>query len=157
MVQGNGRRWAATVAGVLLVDGAIHLYWASGRTWPVRGTARLSHLVLNAQVPFTPQGLIPLAGLLGAAAVLVLVHGGLLPAPGGRLPAALARLGTLSVGAGLLLRGVVGLVWATGLGADPGDAFYWLNLLLYTPLCLGLALGVRRMVTPGSPGTVPGR
>ncbi|MFH9348009.1 DUF3995 domain-containing protein [Kitasatospora sp. NPDC017646] len=129
---------ATAVGAVLAVDGLLHLYWATGRTWPVGGTARLSQLVLNTQVPFTPQGLVPLAGALFSGAALVLVRGGRLPALGRRLSALLPRWGSRAVACGLLIRGAAGLVWVTGVGADPGDTFYWLNLLLYTPLCLVL-------------------
>ncbi|MCX4748451.1 DUF3995 domain-containing protein [Kitasatospora sp. NBC_01287] len=151
MPQGRDtRRWAEAVAAVLLVDGAVHLYWATGRTWPVRDRARLSQLVLNTQLPFTPPVLLPLVGMLGGAAVLVLVRGGLLPGPARLLPARLPYWGSLAVTGGLLLRGAAGLVWVTGLGADPGDTFYWLNLLLYTPLCWVLAAGAWRVAAvPG--------
>ncbi|MFD7908563.1 DUF3995 domain-containing protein [Kitasatospora sp. NPDC059747] len=141
------RRGVAVVPSVVPSEGTtpqrrccfsllVHLYWASGRTWPVHGTVRLSQLVLNTRVPFTPQGLIPLAGMLFSGAALVLVRGGRLPALGRRLPAVLPRWGSRAVAAGLLARGAVGLVWVTGAWADPADTFYWLNLLLYTPLCL---------------------
>ncbi|MEV4561195.1 DUF3995 domain-containing protein [Kitasatospora sp. NPDC049285] len=140
LTSANTRSKATAIGAVLAVDGLVHLYWATGQTWPVHTTTRLSHLVLNTQVPFTPQGLVPLAALLCSAATLVLAHGGALPALARRLPAVLPRWASRAVAAGLLARGTVGLVWVTGAWADPGDAFYWLNLLLYTPLCLLLGL-----------------
>ncbi len=146
---------ARTVAAVLAVDGLLHVYWATGQTWPARDTGRLSQLVLNTQVPFTPQGLIPLAGLLGGSAALLLVRAGRLPGLGRRLPAALPRWAAHAVTGGLLLRGMVGLVWVTGLGADPRDTFYWLNLLLYTPLCLALAAVARMVATAPEPARGP--
>lgn len=133
------RSRATAVGAVLAADGLIHLYWATGRTWPVHDTSRLSQLVLNTQVPFTPQGLVPLAGLLLSGATLVLVRGGRLPGLGRRLPSVLPRWATRAVACGLLARGAIGLVWVTGAWADPGDTFYWLNLLLYTPLCVLLS------------------
>ncbi|MFD5465161.1 DUF3995 domain-containing protein [Kitasatospora sp. NPDC127059] len=137
MTQSTRNRGRATAVGaVLAVDGLVHLYWATGRTWPVDGTVRLSQLVLNAQVPFTPQVLVPLAGTLLSGAALVLAQGGRLPALAARLPAVLPRWASRVVAAGLLARGAAGLVWVTGAWADPGDTFYWLNLLVYTPLCL---------------------
>ncbi|MER5635568.1 DUF3995 domain-containing protein [Kitasatospora sp. NPDC002227] len=139
MNSANIGRKATAVGAVLAVDGLIHLYWATGRTWPVEGTERLSQLVLNTQVPFTPQSLVPLAGMLLSGAALVLARGGRLPGLARRLPAALPRWGSRAVAGGLLARGAAGLVWVTGAWADPGDTFYWLNLLLYTPLCLLLA------------------
>ncbi|MFI9364965.1 DUF3995 domain-containing protein [Kitasatospora sp. NPDC053057] len=148
----------ATAVGVVLaVDGLVHLYWATGRTWPVDGTARLSQLVLNTQVPFTPQVLVPLAGMLFSGATLVLVRGGRLPALARRLPALLPRWGSRAVACGLLVRGAAGLVWVTGAWADPGDTFYWLNLLLYTPLCLLLSRAAWQVSAwDSASGTAPG-
>ncbi|MFJ9605698.1 DUF3995 domain-containing protein [Kitasatospora sp. NPDC101176] len=146
---------AAAVGTVLAVDGLVHLYWATGRTWPASDTARLSQLVLNLQVPFTPQVLVPLAGVLLSGAALVVAHGGRLPALARRLPPVLPRLATGVVAGGLLARGAVGLVWATGAGADPGDTFYWLNLLLYTPLCLVLGRTAWRLSAAPAPAPAP--
>jgi hypothetical protein len=129
---------ALALASVLTVDGAIHLYWATGRTWPAADTRTLSRAVLNAEVPFTPRTLLPLAVLLGSAAALVLARGGVLSLP---VPPTLLRWATGAVTAGLLIRGAAGLVWITGRGADPRLVFYRLNLLLYTPLCLIGAVG----------------
>jgi hypothetical protein len=42
----------------------------------------------------------------------------------------------------VLVRGLLGLVWAFGLGTDTGSPFYWLNLFLYTPVCLAMTLAV---------------
>lgn len=53
-----------------------------------------------------------------------------------------ARAVTLAVGAGTLVRGELGLAWAFGLGTDAGVPFHRLNLLLYTPLCLAMAVAV---------------
>ena len=39
------------------------------------------------------------------------------------------------VAAGLLLRGVAGIVWALGIGSSRETTFYWLNLTAYTPVC----------------------
>lgn len=54
----------------------------------------------------------------------------------GRLPAVALRWAPRMVAAGFLARGLAGLVWAAGIGADSGSAFHRLNLALYTPLCL---------------------
>ncbi len=55
----------------------------------------------------------------------------------GRLiPDFLLQLGVLGISAGLLLRAGAGIVWVLGLGADPSKPFYWLNLIVYTPVCL---------------------
>ncbi|GAA3058028.1 hypothetical protein GCM10020229_82130 [Kitasatospora albolonga] len=130
------RTAARTVAAVLAADAAIHLYWTTGLTWPAPDRATLSHLVLNADVPFTPRVLLPLATVLLCAATLLLTRTGHLPALARRLPAPLLHLAPYAVATGLLLRALAGLVWITGLGSSPADPFYWLNLALYTPLCL---------------------
>jgi hypothetical protein len=46
------------------------------------------------------------------------------------------QAGTVAVAAGLLVRGAAGVIWVTGTGVHGGTPFYWLNLLLYTPVCL---------------------
>ncbi|GAA2822156.1 hypothetical protein GCM10010441_53230 [Kitasatospora paracochleata] len=138
----NKPRTAAALAAVLAVDGAIHLYWATGSTWPATDSASLSRAVLNADVPFTPPVLVPLAAVLAAGAATLLARGGLLRLP---LAPAAARWGTRAVAAGLSLRALAGLVWLTGLGAAPGSTFYLLNAVVYTPLCLAAATAAWRL------------
>jgi hypothetical protein len=145
---------AAIVAGVLTADAAIHLYWATGATWPARTPGSLSRAVLNMDVPFTPPTLLPLVGVLLAGSGLLVARAG---GRGGRT----AALGSGALGAGIALRGAAGLVWATGLGTDTATPFYWLNLLAYTPACLllaPLALAVARgeeAAGAGSPAVRP--
>ncbi|MEZ0092024.1 DUF3995 domain-containing protein [Streptacidiphilus sp. EB129] len=128
----RNRTKALTVATVLTVDAAIHLYWTTGAIWPATSLDALSHAVLNAEVNWTPPVLLPIVGMLltGSALLLARAQG-----RGGRA----AALGSLAVGIGLSLRGAAGLVWITGLGSDPQTPFYWLNLFAYTPVCLALA------------------
>lgn len=126
---------AVLTATVLGVDALIHTYWLTGRTWPAPDARALSRVVLNAEVPFTPRVLAPLVGVLAAGATVVLAKAGLI---GAWLPGWVATAGTLAVAAGALLRGGAGIVWALGIGARRGTAFYWLNLTAYTPACLVL-------------------
>ncbi|SEL86204.1 DUF3995 domain-containing protein [Streptacidiphilus jiangxiensis] len=123
---------ARTVATVLMLDAAIHSYWATGAVWPAHSLTSLSLAVLNADVRWNAPVLLPIAGMLvtGATALLARSHG-----RGGQL----AALGSFAVAAGLGMRGVAGLVWISGVGSDPQAPFYWLNLLLYTPACMTLA------------------
>lgn len=121
---------ASLVAGVLFADAAAHLYWATGLTWPAADARALSLAVLNFEIPFTPRVLLPLIALLCTAGGAVLARS---RGRGGRFTAFV----TLAVAAGLLLRGTAGLVWALAL--DSATPFYWLNLFLYTPLCLAMA------------------
>ena len=129
-------RAAALASSVLTVDALLHLYWTTGATWPAADDGSLSQAVLGADVPFTPPVLLPLVALLLTAAALVLArprHPRLL----------LLRLGTLAVSAGLCLRALAGVYWLAA--KDTGTAFYWLNLVLYTPLCAVLALAALRV------------
>ena len=113
-----------------------HVWWATGATWPAPDVRALSHAVLNLEAPFTPQVVLPLAALhLGlAAAVLTARRSGV------------ARLVVRVLVVGLACRAALGVGWAFGIGADPGTAFYWLNLLAYTPACVALAVLDRSLV-----------
>ncbi|MFB9208088.1 DUF3995 domain-containing protein [Nonomuraea spiralis] len=124
----NTSRLGALTGAILLTDAAAHLYWLTGRTWPASGTRTLSLAVLNFEVPFTFRVLAPLVLLLSVAAGAVIACS---RGRGGRL----ALLVTGAVAAGTSVRAAAGLVWILGVGADTGTPFYWLNLLLYTPLC----------------------
>lgn len=87
-VQRMTRRQAGILtASVLAADGLVHVYWATGATWPMADAASLSRVVLSAEVPFTPRVLLPLAGALFLASLLVLAQVRLL----GRLGRASAR------------------------------------------------------------------
>ncbi|MEU4195787.1 alpha/beta fold hydrolase [Kribbella sp. NPDC026611] len=117
------RRIVVGVHGVLAL---LHIYWATGVTWPTRDERSLSLAVLNAPVSFSPQMVLPLAALhlLIAAAVLTSDR------------SRLSRLVVAGVAAGIAARAAAGLVWITGARSD----FYWLNLLLYTPACIALCI-----------------
>jgi hypothetical protein len=128
---------AIAVATILGVDGLIHAYWMTGRTWPARDARALSRVVLNTDVPFTPPVLAPLVVVLGVGAILVLSQAGLLDAwlPAW-LPGWIPTTGTLAVAVGTFLRAAAGIVWIAGAGASRDSAFYRLNLTIYTPTCL---------------------
>jgi hypothetical protein len=138
------RRAGTLVATVLAVDAVLHLCWSTGLTWPAPDATALSLAVLGFRVPFTPEVLVPLVVLLSTAALLV--------AGRARLGRAhrigwLLQTGTVAVTVGLLLRASAGVVWVCGIGIRTGTAFYWLNLLGYTPLCL--VLGVAAAAVAG--------
>jgi hypothetical protein len=129
-------RAAALVASVLATDALFHLYWATGATWPAADEKSLSEAVLGVVVPFTPPALIPLATLLFTGAGIVATRP--------RRPRLrLLRLGTLAVATGVSLRGLAGVYWL--FAKEPGTAFYWLNLALYTPACAILAVAALRV------------
>ncbi|MEJ3653762.1 alpha/beta fold hydrolase [Actinomycetes bacterium KLBMP 9759] len=125
-------RRATTVAAVLAFDALLHLYWSTGATWPAPDERTLSMAVLGTSVPFTPSVLLPLAATLVVAASAVYFGA----VTGHRL----LRAGALVVATGLLVRALTGAVWGFGVGVEAGSAFFWLNLLLYTPLCAVLGL-----------------
>lgn len=140
------------MAVVLLGDAAAHLYWATGAVWPASDAYDLSRAVLGFGSDFRPGVVLPIAVLLTASAGMVLARGRL--GRGHRL-GWLWQLGTLAVTAGVLTRGLLGVLWSVpALGYLP-SSFYWLNLLLYTPLCLGFAVfGLLLLgADPGMPGS----
>ncbi|WP_406304429.1 DUF3995 domain-containing protein [Streptomyces sp. NBC_00885] len=147
-METNRRTAARAVAAVLTADGLLHVLWATGSHWPADDTKALSYAVLGADVPFTPPVLLPLAAMLFTAAGLVTARA--------RRRGRLLQAATVAVACGTALRGLVGLGWAFGLRAGldegAGDTFYWLNLALYTPLCLALAAAALR-VARGSGGS----
>lgn len=136
------RAVANGVAVVLAADGLAHIYWATGSTWPAANSRSLSEAVLGAEVPFTPPIVLPLATILLGAAGVVLARSRL----GRRW---LLQAGTIAVAVGVSVRALAGVVWALGIGTEVGSTFYWLNLIVYTPLCAGLAVAALRVAGVG--------
>ncbi|MCX4986110.1 DUF3995 domain-containing protein [Streptomyces sp. NBC_00572] len=127
------------VAALLAVLALVHLYWATGLTWPAADERALSLAVLGSVVSFGPAVVLPLAALEGFAAFAVALRAH----EGGRRRG-IPRLVTAAVAVGMLLRGAVGLVWIV-VGRDgSGAAFPWLNALVYTPLCLAFGWAALR-------------
>ncbi|WP_328994005.1 DUF3995 domain-containing protein [Kribbella sp. NBC_01245] len=127
------------VAGVHGVLALVHVYWATGVTWPAGDQRVLSEAVLGRVVSFAPGVVLPLAALhlvLGAAVLA-----------SGRYRVARLVMGGLVAGLGA--RAAAGVVWALGIGADLGSAFYWLNLVVYTPACLVLLVADLRLLSAG--------
>lgn len=138
MKERTKQRAGTVVAAVLAMDGLLHAYWATGRTWPASDPQALSQAVLNSDIPFRPVIVGPLACLLFSAALLVLARVHRLGRLGQHIPDTFLHLVIQVVAVGLLLRGVAGIGWVLGLGANPRTLFYKLNLLVYTPACLAL-------------------
>jgi hypothetical protein len=116
------------VAGVHVLLAAVHVYWATGATWPAVDERALSMGVLGMDVSFAPRVVLPLAAfhLLLASAVMMV----------DRSRMARVVVSLLVVGlAGRVLLGV-----GCAIADDPGTAFYWLNLFLYTPACVALLI-----------------
>jgi hypothetical protein len=124
-----GSRKLAAGAHILLA--AVHIYWATGATWPASDERSLSQGVLGMEVSFAPAVVLPLAALHLLLAFAVLRSD----------RSRLARLVVAGLIAGLAARAAIGLIWVFG---DSSTAFYWLNLCFYTPACFGLlAIDVR--------------
>ncbi|MCX5199126.1 DUF3995 domain-containing protein [Streptomyces sp. NBC_00249] len=143
MFELTPRRAGQAVAALLAVDGLIHVYWATGATWPAADSRALSLAVLGLEASFSPSAVLPLAALTLTGAGVVYAHS---RGRGGRL----TRAATGAVAAGLAVRGLAGLGWATGLLTSPPDSpFYALNLALYTPACAAFAWAAARLaLTP---------
>ncbi|MEU4702045.1 DUF3995 domain-containing protein [Nonomuraea dietziae] len=75
----------------------------------------------------------------------------------GLLVARVVRLVTGVVALGVLARAVLGLVWTLGFGVQTSTPFYWLNALLYTPLCLALFVAVVVARGTAAPADGPAR
>ncbi|WP_433246514.1 DUF3995 domain-containing protein [Streptosporangium sp. CA-135522] len=150
MKQQTRVRAGVAVAAVLGADALIHLYWSTGATWPAQGAREVSLAVLDFEVPFTPRVLLPLVALLCAGALVMLASVDRLGGLGRRIPGRVLRLGTSAIAAATLLRGLLGVVWALGYGTQTWTPFYWLNLLLYTPLCLMLFAATRAAAGAGA-------
>jgi hypothetical protein len=130
------KRAGLVVAGVLGVDCVMHTFWAStGSSWPATTDKGLSRGLLNTDIAFTPGLLFPLAAILLATTLMVLMRAGLLRRFAA-VPTWLPQLVTIGTGAAALVRGIAGVVWIAGIDASTATPFYWLNLALYTPACL---------------------
>ncbi|WP_329001633.1 alpha/beta fold hydrolase [Kribbella sp. NBC_00709] len=121
------------VAGAHVLLAAVHIYWATGATWPAPDERSLSRAVLGVQASFAPQVVLPLAVLHLLLAFAALRSD----------RSAIGRAVVASVAAGLAARVALGLVW---LFTNAGTAFYWLNLLLYTPACIALCVADLRLL-----------
>ncbi|TDW14239.1 alpha/beta fold hydrolase [Kribbella kalugense] len=122
------------VAGVHGVLAGLHVWWATGTTWPAADERSLSMAVLGGQASFAPRVVLPLALLHVLLAVAILTSERW----------KLSRLVVGVLAAGLAARAAAGLVWITGVGTTP--AFYWLNLLVYTPICIALCVADLKML-----------
>src|SRR5215475_6606437 len=106
------RRMVAGVHGLLAV---LHVYWATGATWPASSERSLSYAVLGGPASFGPGVVLPLAAFHIMLAVAILTSERY----------KLSRLVVAGLAAGLAARATAGLVWITGAG-DTTRAFYWL-------------------------------
>lgn len=135
---------------MLALDGMFHAIWATGFTWPAADQHHLSLAVMGFATSFAPSTVIPLALVLWTAAGLVLLRGRL--GREHRFSRAL-QLAAAAVTAGVATRGALGLLWLLGGLDGPKAPFFWLNALIYVPLCAVLAvLGWRLLGAGVRPG-----
>lgn len=124
------------VAGVHVLLALVHIYWATGASWPATDQRSLSQAVLGGEVSFAPQVVLPLAAFHLVLATAALTSGRY----------RVTRLLVLGLVAGLTARAAIGVVWALGIGTDTSTPFYWLNLFVYTPACVALVLADLRLL-----------
>jgi len=127
------RKVVAAFHGLLA---GLHVYWATGATWPAGDQRSLSLAVIGGEVSFAPRVVLPLAALH------LLIAGVILRVDRSRFSRLAVGLLSLAVAG----RATLGLVWCFGVGVDTSTAFYWLNLLVYTPACVLLVIGDLHLV-----------
>jgi len=128
---------AIGAAALLLAAAAVHLWWAAGRVWPAPDAGTLARAVVGPTQQAMPGAgpCAAVAALLVVAAAVMTVRAGLVGWPG---PAWVVTLGTWAVVGVLLLRGGIGLV--TSLAAGRAATYHRLDVAVYSPLCLAIAL-----------------
>lgn len=142
----------AGLGAALFADGAVHAYWATGAVWPAQDEASLSSAVLGLLVPFSPGVVLPLAGLLWVCGGLILLGGrGTNPL----LLRVMCRAVTMAVTVALATRAGLGVLWATGIDGVGAPEFFWVNLLVSTPLSVLLAWLGWRALRPTAPNRGP--
>jgi hypothetical protein len=125
----------AATAAVLAGIGGLHVAWGLGSTFPLDDRAELADAVAGTtQFPGRTKSF-AVAGLLGAAAMVVAG-----PTFVPRRVAVLGRVGTAGV---LGARGALGLANRTGqaVGWTTSSRFNRLDRRYYGPLCIALAVG----------------
>jgi 4,5:9,10-diseco-3-hydroxy-5,9,17-trioxoandrosta-1(10),2-diene-4-oate hydrolase len=137
------------VAAVHAVLALLHIYWATGATWPAADTPSLSNAVLGREVSFAPRVVLPLAALHVVAAVAVTIRA---TNARGTRAYTLSHLVVLCLVVGVAARAALGVIWAFGIGTDTSSSFYWLNLLLYTPAAVLLVLADLSILRRGASG-----
>ncbi|MER7760650.1 DUF3995 domain-containing protein [Streptomyces sp. NPDC097619] len=149
---------AALAATGLAAAGALHAVWLAS-PWPLSSRAELAEVVVGvAEAKAPPRAATAaVAGLLGAAAGLVLAAARPDTAPGRSFP---VRAGVWTVAGVLGVRGAGGFV-VSGLDLRGTPArFTRKDLTVYSPLCLGLAAlsgyVARRTAAPAGRGRRPG-
>ena len=143
-----GRISGTTAALGLEAIGLLHAAWGFGLNLPAADRQSLAQTVVGTNVfPSTIDCLV-VAALLGVAGAIVAARANPQSRPFNTLPPILSRVGAGTAAAILALRGAGGLiVGALGVPATT-STFRVLNLAIYSPLCLALALAIQRTEGP---------
>ena len=134
---------ALVVVVVLILLAAVHLYWGLGGRWPGHDDQSLVELVVGRTAGMKAPDFwacLFVTGALLASAALVAFACGVLATP--ELPFAplIVTLGFWVSCGVFAFRGFAGFVPGIFRYAD-GTPFAQLNLIFYSPLCLGIAAG----------------
>jgi hypothetical protein len=131
---------ALASALVLGAVAALHVHWALGGVWPGRDAESLARTVVGgpAGTPMpSPGACLGVALVLLGAAWVLLAASGLVAH---LLPSAAVRALAWACAAVFALRGAYGFFDARVRPSTRGSRFERLNVIVYSPLCLGLAL-----------------
>jgi hypothetical protein len=140
-----GQRAGLAAAGALGVIGAIHLAWGVGVTFPAADATALARAVVGGDTFPSAIDCVVVAALLSAASVIVVARTRPRSRLGKVVPPILSSVGSNAV-AGVLAVRAVGGVAASVLGFPrTSPTFRLLDLVVYSPLCLALALAIRRI------------
>ncbi len=130
----------ATALG-LASAGAIHAAWGLGMRWPGTDATSLARKVVGSSIFPSSRDCFAVAGLLGIASSLVVAR----TRPKSRIakiaPDPIAGLGVGVLGSVLAARGVLGFVGSATNLLHTTPEFRRLNLVIYSPLCIALAIG----------------
>ena len=139
---------AVSLVGVLGAIGLLHLAWAFGMVWPGSDAVSLADKVLGAR----PGSQMPPTWLTAGVAIAILVAAALVWQVSAQPPGAPwgqeLRLAYLALTLVFLARGLAGYlprIWRR----TRTTAFYPLNRLYYSPLCLLIAAGLAVNFTLG--------
>ena len=130
---------------MLSAIGAIHLAWAFGSTFPSADAQSLARMVVGGNTFPSKAASATVAGLLGVASTMVVARARPKSSFGRRLPTVVTRPCVVGVAVVLGLRGAGGIISAALGIPQTTSAFRVLDLVLYSPLCLGLAAAIWRM------------
>ncbi len=127
-------------AAAFFAIAALHAYWALGGYWPGRDAESLARMVVGGRPGMRFPGRAAtwaVAAVLAGGAMVVLAAAGIVATPA---PRSLSRCAALVGAVVLLVRGLEGFVDVRFRPSTAGSPFARLNVILYSPVCLVLAL-----------------